>query len=80
MTQQLHQELLNSNQLLNAAINQQLNAAINQGVVYTRRGSSSCPSVPGTTLVYAGRAAGTTQGGRANNLCMPPDPQYNLQH
>ena len=53
------------------------------GVVYTRWGSSSCPSVPGTRLVYAGRAAGTwhnTQGGGANHLCMPPDPQYNLQY
>ena len=53
------------------------------GVVYTRWGSSSCPSVPGTTLVYAGRAAGTwysTSGGGANHLCMPPDPEYNLQY
>ena len=53
------------------------------GVVYTRWGSSSCPSVPGTRLVYAGRAVGTwyaTQGGGANHLCMPPDPQYNLQY
>ena len=52
-------------------------------MVYTRWGSSSCPSVPGTRLVYAGRAAGTwykTQGGGANHLCMPPDPQYNLQY
>ena len=29
------------------------------GVVYTRWGSSSCPSVTGTQLVYSGRAAGT---------------------
>ena len=53
------------------------------GVVYTRWGSSSCPSVPGTRLVYAGRAAGTyylKQGGGAEYLCMPPDPQYNLQY
>ena len=53
------------------------------GVVYTRWGSSSCPSVPGTRLVYAGRAAGTlssTNGGGANHLCMPPDPEYNLQY
>ena len=51
-------------------------------MVYTRWGSSSCPSVPGTRLVYAGRAAGSdrfTQGGGANHLCMPPDPQYNLR-
>ena len=53
------------------------------GVVYTRWGSSSCPSVPGTMLVYAGRAAGTlsaTNGGGANHLCMPPDPEYNLRY
>ena len=31
----------------------------NGGVVYTRWGKSSCPSVSGTTLVYAGRAGGT---------------------
>ncbi len=52
------------------------------GVVYTRWGSSSCPSVPGTTLVYAGRTAGTHythQGGGANHLCLPPDPQYTLR-
>jgi hypothetical protein len=51
-------------------------------VVYTRWGSSSCPSIPGTRLVYTGRAAGTyhTQGGGANYLCMPPDPQYNLRY
>ena len=53
------------------------------GVVYTRWGSSSCPSVPGTRLVYAGRAAGsyyTHGGGGADYLCMPPDPQYNLRY
>ena len=53
------------------------------GVVYTRWGSSSCPSVPGTRLVYAGRTAGTHYthtGGGVNHLCMPPDPQYNLRY
>ena len=30
----------------------------NGGVVYTRWGKSSCPSVSGTTLLYAGRAGG----------------------
>ena len=33
----------------------------------------------GTELVYAGRAAGThynTQGGGANKLCLPEDPDY----
>ena len=49
------------------------------GVVYTRWGKSSCPSVSGTTLVYAGRAGGTwytRKGGAANYLCMPDDPDY----
>lgn len=49
------------------------------GVVYTRWGKSSCPSTPGTELVYAGRTGGTQfghTGGGANQLCMPPDPQY----
>ena len=51
----------------------------NGGVVYTRWGKSSCPSVSGTTLVYAGRAGGTLyvqKGGAANYLCMPNDPDY----
>ena len=51
------------------------------GVVYTRWGNDSCPSVPGTELVYAGRAAGshyTHSGSGANYLCMPPNPQYSL--
>ena len=51
----------------------------NGGVVYTRWGKSSCPSVSGTTLVYAGRAGGTQythKGGAANYLCMPDDPDY----
>ena len=49
------------------------------GVVYTRWGNSSCPSTAGTELVYAGRIGGTQyghSGGGANQLCMPPDPQY----
>ena len=53
------------------------------GVVYTRWGSNSCPSVPGTLLVYAGRATGTHythKGGGANHLCLPSDPQYTLKH
>ena len=51
----------------------------NGGVVYTRWGKSSCPSVSGTTLVYTGRAGGTYpshKGGAANYLCMPDDPDY----
>ena len=49
------------------------------GVVYTRWGKTSCPSVSGTELVYAGRAGGTHythKGGAANYLCMPGDPDY----
>ena len=49
------------------------------GVVYTRWGKTSCPNVSGTELVYAGRAGGTWyshQGGAANYLCMPDDPNY----
>ena len=49
------------------------------GVVYTRWGKTSCPNVSGTELVYAGRAGGTHishQGGAANYLCMPDDPDY----
>ena len=51
----------------------------NGGVVYTRWGKCTCPSVSGTTLVYAGRAGGTDylqKGGAANYLCMPDDPDY----
>ena len=53
------------------------------GVVYTRWGKSTCPSVSGTRLVYAGRAGGSYyehNGGGANHLCMPPDPQYTLRY
>ena len=49
------------------------------GVVYTRWGSDTCPSVPGSQLVYAGRAGGSSYshaGSGANHVCMPPDPQY----
>jgi len=51
----------------------------NGGVVYTRWGKRSCPSVTGTRLVYAGRAGGSwwsNAGGGANYLCMPNDPDY----
>ena len=53
------------------------------GVVYTRWGKSSCPSVLGTRMVYNGRAGGshyTHTGGGANYLCMPLDPQYTLRY
>ena len=51
----------------------------NGGAVYTRWGRTSCPTTPGTELVYAGRAGRThysTQGGAANFLCLPEDPDY----
>ena len=49
------------------------------GVTYTRWGSSSCPNSTEAQLVYAGRAIGTkhnTQGGGAEKLCLPNDPDY----
>ena len=49
------------------------------GVVYTRWGRNSCPSIAGTMLVYSGRVGGSwycDKGGAANYLCMPDDPEY----
>ena len=49
------------------------------GVVYTRWGRTTCPSTPGTQLVYSGRAAGSHynhKGGGSDILCMPDDPEY----
>ena len=49
------------------------------GVTYTRWGKSSCPSTSGTELVYSRIAGGTfynIQGGGAEKLCMPTDPDY----
>ena len=48
------------------------------GVTYTRWGSTSCNS----TLVYSGRVGGPhyTQGGGANFLCLPDDPEYELPY
>ena len=51
------------------------------GVTYTRWGKTTCPSVPGTELVYKGIAGGSFYnhtGGGANYLCMPEDPEYTL--
>jgi len=48
-------------------------------VVYTRWGRTTCPNTTGTQLLYAGRAAGSqysNQGGGANYLCLPEQPQY----
>ena len=49
------------------------------GVTYIRWGKSSCPTTPGTQLVYAGRAGGSehmNQGGGAEKICVPLDPDY----
>ena len=49
------------------------------GATYIRWGKSYCPSINGTELVYAGRAGGThynTNGGGANKICLPEDPDY----
>ena len=52
------------------------------GVTYVRWGKSSCPSVTGTELVYAGRTAGTfyNKPGGANYLCLPDTPEYTLSY
>ena len=50
-------------------------------MVYTRWGNSGCPNISGTELVYTGRAGGShwnQQGGGANYICLPMDPEYNL--
>ena len=49
------------------------------GAIYTRWGKSSCPQIAGTELVYSGLTGGSNynqQGGGANYLCMPTDPEY----
>ena len=49
------------------------------GVTYVRWGRSTCPNVTGTQLVYSGRAGGTfwnIQGGGAEKLCLPDQPEY----
>ena len=53
------------------------------GVTYTRWGKSSCPNITGTEMVYKGRAGMSDRshdGGGANYLCMPEDPEYTLPH
>ena len=48
-------------------------------MTYTRWGKSSCPSSTGAQLVYSGRAGGThdgTQGGSAEKICLPDNPDY----
>ena len=54
-------------------------AATSGEVTYTRWGKTSCPTVSGTKLVYAGITAGSwygSTGGGANYLCMLHNPQY----
>ena len=49
------------------------------GAVYTRWGRTTCPSTPGTRLLYKGRVGGswyTHGGGASNHLCMPDNPDY----
>ena len=49
------------------------------GVVYTRWGRTTCPSVQGTELLYSGLTGGSYyshKGGGSNYLCMPKNPQY----
>ena len=51
--------------------------------MYVRWGKSSCPQIEGTELMYSGTAGGThwsREGGGANLLCMPADPQYTLNY
>ena len=49
------------------------------GVTYTRWGKITCPTSTGAQLVYSGKAGGTrhnVQGGSAEMLCLPDDPDY----
>ena len=49
------------------------------GATYVRWGRTTCPTGNGTELLYSGRAAGpwySTQGGGANLLCLPNNPEY----
>ena len=46
-------------------------------------GESTCPSTPGTELVYTGVTGGSwysDPGGAANYICMPLDPEYTTQY
>ena len=49
------------------------------GLTYIRWGKRTCPSIPGTTLVYEGLTAGSHYqhtGGGANYICMTKHPLY----
>ena len=53
------------------------------GVTYNRWGKTNCNSPSGVELVYAGRTGikfHDDQGGAANYVCMPNDPQYTLSY
>ena len=48
-------------------------------MTYTRWGRTSCPNDINAQLVYSGRAGGTNfnaQGGSAERICLPDDPDY----
>ena len=52
------------------------------GAIYTRWGSHDCPDVKGTKLIYQGSAAQSFYshtGGAANYLCLPQDPDFDLE-
>ncbi len=52
------------------------------GSVYTRWGRTTCPGTSGAEKLYDGLAAGSffsTQGGAADHLCMPKEPEYYSQ-
>ena len=54
---------------------------ISGGALYTRWGRITCPSTPGTELVYSGLAGGSESfhsGGGANYLCLLKTPKYLL--
>ena len=49
------------------------------GTTYIRWGRTTCPNTTGAQLVYSGRAGGTyfnNQGGAADKICLPEDPDY----
>ena len=54
-------------------------ATCTSGVTYTRWGRTSCPNNKEAQLVYSGRAGGTNylfQGGSAEKICLPDNPDY----
>ena len=54
-------------------------AVVTGGATYIRWGRMSCPSTPGTELLYSGRAGGSWyahRGGGSNYLCLSEEPEY----